>query len=81
MYTVEIGRKNGRLKSYLHVSGISMIRQSFEVNLSTLTTDTTGKLDVLWHDGDTFGVDGAQVSVFEETDEVSLRRLLESHNG
>lgn len=50
-------------------------------DLSTLTTDTTGELDVLWHDGDTFGVDGAQVSVFEQTYKVSLRCLLEGHDG
>merc|ERR1711895_44318 len=40
-----------------------------------------GKLDVLGHDGDTFGVGGAQVGVFEEPDEVSLRSFLESHDG
>ena len=49
--------------------------------LSTFATDTAGKLDVLGHDGDTFGVDGAQVGVFEEPDEVSLRSFLESHDG
>ena len=50
-------------------------------NLSTLSTDAAGKLDVLGHDGDTLGVDGAQVGVFEETDEVSLRSLLEGHDS
>ena len=40
------------------------------VNLSTLTTDTTSQLDVLWHDGDTLGMDSAQVGIFEETNEV-----------
>lgn len=44
--------------------------------LGSLTTDTTGQLDVLWHDGNALGVDGAQVGVFEETDEVSLRCFL-----
>jgi hypothetical protein len=34
-------------------------------------------LDVLWHDGNTFGVDGAEVGVFEETDEVGLGGFLE----
>ena len=33
------------------------------------------------HDGDTLGVDGAQVGVFEETDEVSLGCLLKGHDG
>ena len=49
--------------------------------LSTLTTDTTSKLDVFGHDGDTLGVDSAQVGVFEETNEVSLGSFLESHHG
>jgi histone H3 len=49
--------------------------------LSTLSTDAAGKLDVLGHDGDTLGVDSAQVGVFEETDEVSLRSFLQSHDG
>ena len=32
-------------------------------------------------DGDTLGVDGAKVGVFEERDEVSLNGLLESTDG
>src|ERR1700722_7660280 len=32
-------------------------------------------------DGDTLGVDGAQVGVLEEGDEVGLNRLLESADG
>jgi hypothetical protein len=50
-------------------------------NLSTLSADTAGKLDVLGHDGDTLGVDGAQVGVLKQTDEVSLAGLLEGHDG
>ena len=38
------------------------------INLSTLSADTAGKLDVLGHDGDTLGVDGAQVGVLKKTD-------------
>ena len=49
--------------------------------LSSLATDTSGQLDVLGHDGHTFGVDGAQVGVFEETDQVSLASLLQSHDS
>ena len=49
--------------------------------LSTFTTDTAGKLDVLGHDGDTLGVDGAEVGVLEEANEVSLGRLLEGKDG
>ena len=50
-------------------------------NLSSLSTDTAGQLDVLGHDGDTLGVDGAQVGVLEQTDQVGLAGLLESHDG
>ena len=50
-------------------------------DLSTLATDTAGQLDVLGHDGHTLGVDGAQVGVLEETDQVSLAGLLKSHDG
>ena len=49
--------------------------------LSSLSTDPPGQLDVLGHDGDTLGVDGAQVGVLEQTDEVSLAGLLESHDS
>jgi len=49
--------------------------------LGTLTTDSAGKLDVLWHDCHTLGVDGAQVGVLEETDQVCLAGLLKSHDG
>ena len=50
-------------------------------SLSSLSTDTASQLDVLGHDGDTLGVDGAQVGVFEKSDQVSLACLLESHDG
>ena len=49
--------------------------------LSTFTTDAASKLDVLGHDGDTFGVDGAQVGVLEKPDKVSLTGLLESQDS
>jgi len=49
--------------------------------LCTLATDPPGQLDVLGHDGDTLGVDGAQVGVLEETHKVSLAGLLESTDG
>ena len=38
-------------------------------------------MDVLGLDSDTLGVDGAQVGVLEEGDEVGLDRLLESADG
>ena len=45
-------------------------------HLGTLSTDTSGQLDVLGHDGDTLGVDGAQVGVLEQPHQVRLAGLL-----
>lgn len=50
-------------------------------HLRSLTTDAAGQLDVLRHDGHTLGVDGSQVGVLEETDEVSLSGLLKGQDG
>ena len=50
-------------------------------DLSTLSTDAASKLDVLGHDGHSLGVDGAQVGVLEEADQVSLGGLLKGHDG
>jgi len=51
------------------------------VGLSPLSTNPPGELDVLGHDGDTLGVDGAQVGVLEQPDQVSLAGLLKSSNS
>ena len=45
------------------------------------TTDAAGELHVLGHDGNSLGVDGAKVGVFEETDHVGLSGLLEGKDG
>ena len=57
------------------------ICEALESFLSSLTTDAPGQLDVLGHDGDTLGVDSAQVGIFEKSNQVSLRCFLESHDG
>ena len=49
--------------------------------LSSLSTDPPGQLDVLGHDGDPLGVDGAEVGVLEEPHKVCLTGLLKSHNS
>merc|ERR1712169_156149 len=49
--------------------------------LRALTAETVGELDVLALDGDTLGVDGAEVGVLEEGDGVRLDRLLEGADG
>jgi hypothetical protein len=50
-------------------------------SLTTLTTEAAGELDVLALDGDTLGVDGAEVGVLEEPDEVGLGGLLQRGDG
>ena len=52
-----------------------------KIRLRSLAADTSCELDVSWHDGDAFGVNGAQVGVLEEADEVGLRGFLQSKNG
>ena len=46
-----------------------------------LTTDAPFKLNVLGHDGHALGVDGAEVGVLEEANEVSLGGFLEGEHG
>ena len=46
-----------------------------------LSTDSAGELHVLWHDGDSLGVDGAEVGVLEKTNHVGLGSLLEGKDG
>jgi len=49
--------------------------------LGPLSADPSGQLDVLGHDGDTLGVDGAQVGVLEQADQVGLGCFLQSSDG
>lgn len=49
--------------------------------LSALAADSSRQLNVLWHDGDALSVDGAQVGVLEEADEVSFGGFLQSSDG
>lgn len=51
------------------------------MHLGSLTAETAGKLDVLGLDGDTLGMDGAEIGVFKERDEVSLDGFLKSADG
>jgi histone H3 len=50
-------------------------------HLRALTTDAAGEVDVTGHDGDTLGVDGAQVGVLKQTNDVGLSGLLKSEDG
>ena len=49
--------------------------------LSTLSTDPPGQLDVLGHDGDPLGMDGAQVGVLKQANKVGLAGLLKGHDS
>ena len=44
-----------------------------------LSANAAHELHVLGKDGNALGVDGAQVSVFKQNGEISLRRFLQSH--
>jgi len=52
-----------------------------QAHLTALSTDAAGELDVLGHDGDTLGVDGAQVGVLEEANKVGLSGLLKGKDS
>ena len=49
--------------------------------LSAFSADAACQLHVLGHNGDSFGVDGAEVGVLEEPGEVGLASLLQGHDG
>ena len=61
--------------------GRLVVEQEKMRGLSALATDPPGQLDVLGHDGDPLGVDGAQVGVLKEANKVGLAGLLEGHDG
>ena len=52
-----------------------------EAFLLALSADAACELHVLGHDGNAASVDGAEVGVLEEADEVRFRCLLEGHDG
>ena len=49
-------------------------------HLGPLSSDTSCELDVFGHDGYPFGVDGTEIGVLEQTNEVGFSCLLESHD-
>ena len=58
-----------------------MYVQMTEISLSTFSTDASGKLDILGHDGDTLGVIAHKLVSSKEPDEVGFASLLESPDG
>ena len=61
-------------KRYTHTGWIQLCQAA---QLRALTTDAAGQLNVLGHDGHTLGVDGAQVGILEQTNQVCLSSLLQ----
>ena len=60
---------------------LSFWRERKRERLRALASDAAGELDVLGHDGHALGVDGRQVGVLKEADQVGLGRLLERQDG
>ncbi len=49
--------------------------------LESFTSDSSGELEISGHDGDSLGVDGAQVGVFEKTNQISFSSFLEGKDS
>ena len=49
--------------------------------LSSFSTNPPCQLDVLGHNGDPLGVDGAEIGVLKKPHKVCLASLLKSHHG
>ena len=59
--------------------GVSKAQRQFS-NLRTFTSDSSRQLDILRHDGDSLGVDRAQVGVFEQANQVRFGRFLQGQD-
>ena len=51
------------------------------VGLHSLSSDSSGQLDVFGHYCDPLGMDGTQVGVLEQADQIQLCCLLKTHYG
>lgn len=51
------------------------------IKSESVSSNSLGQLKVAGHDGDSLGVDGAEVGVLEEGDQVCLGSLLEGQDG
>lgn len=47
----------------------------------SFATDTTGQLDIFWHDSYAFRMDGTQVGVFKESNQVGFCGFLQGQYG
>jgi len=67
-------------KSFVLLNAKSFMQTEL-TSSESVSSDSLGELEVTGHDGNSLGVDGAQVGVFEEWDEVSLSSFLEGQNS
>jgi histone H3 len=51
------------------------------IKSESFTSNSSGKLEILGHDGHSLGMDSAEVSVFEESDEVGFGGFLKGHHS
>ena len=49
-------------------------------NLGSFSADSASQLDVFGHDGNTLGMNGAQVGIFKQTNKVGLAGFLKCHD-
>jgi len=60
----------------------SSIEHLFVLNLlRTFSSDSSGQLNVLWHNGHSLCVDSAQVGILEQANQIGLASLLQSSNS
>ena len=50
-------------------------------HLRSFSADSAGQLNILWHDSDALGVNGAQVGIFKQTNKVGFACFLKSHDS
>jgi len=60
---------------------VNCVTKKAENALGSFSTNASCQLDVLWHDGHTLGVDGAQVGVLEQADQVGLGGFLQTNRS
>jgi len=53
----------------------------YKNSLESFTSDSSGQLEISSHDSDSLGMDGAQIGIFEKTDQISFSSFLKSQNS
>ena len=70
-----IYRNNDKFKLFTNYFSL------YSNNLGPLAPDPPGELDVLGHNGDPLSMDGTQVGVLEQPNQISLTGFLKSTHG